>query len=96
MKSFSIIVKKKIDKFNKTIFVDSDKSISHRALLISSQAYGISRIIGILESEDVINTIEALKKLGVVIFKRKNTYHIYGNGLGSYKKRNDLVINAGN
>ena len=96
MKSFSIIVEKKINKFNKSIFVEGDKSISHRALLISSQAYGVSKLKGILEAEDVLNTINALKKLGVKIVKYKNIYHVYGNGLGSFKTQNNLTINAGN
>ena len=97
MKSFSVIVKKKINKFDKSIFVDGDKSLSHRALLISSQAYGMSKLKGILESEDVLNTINALKKkLGVKIIKYKNIYHVYGNGLGSFKTQNNLTINAGN
>ena len=96
MKSFSVIIKKKINKFNKTIFVDGDKSISHRALLISSLAYGISKLEGLLESEDILNTIAALKKLGVKIYKYKNTYQIYGNGLGSFKTRDNIKINAGN
>ena len=97
MKSFSIIVEKKINKFNKSIFVEGDKSISHRALLISSQAYGVSKLKGILEAEDVLNTINALKKkLGVKIIKYKNIYHVYGNGLGSFKTQNNLTINAGN
>ena len=96
MKSFSIIVEKKINKFNKSIFVEGDKSISHRALLISSQAYGISKLKGILKAEDVLNTINALKKLGVKIIKYNNIYHIYGNGLGSFKTQNNLTINAGN
>ena len=96
MKSFSVIVKKKINKFNKSIFVDGDKSISHRALLISSQAYGISKLNGIPEAEDVLNTINALKKLGVKIVKNKNIYNVYGNGLGSFKTKNNLTINAGN
>ena len=96
MKSFSIIVEKKINKFNKSISVEGDKSISHRALLISSQAYGVSKLKGILEAEDVLNTINALKKLGVKIVKYKNIYHVYGNGLGSFKTQNNLTINAGN
>ena len=96
MKSFSVIVEKKINKFNKSIFVEGDKSISHRALLISSQAYGVSKLKGILEAEDVLNTINALKKLGVKIVKYKNIYHVYGNGLGSFKTQNNLTINAGN
>ena len=96
MKSFSVKVKKKINKFNKSIFVEGDKSISHRALLISSQAYGVSKLKGLLESEDVSNTINALKKLGVKIIKYKDIYYIYGNGLGSFKTQNNLTINAGN
>ena len=96
MKSFSVVVKKKINKFDKSIFVEGDKSISHRALLISSQAYGISKLKGILRAEDIFNTINALKKLGVKIIKNKNAYHVYGNGLGSFKTKNNLTINAGN
>jgi len=96
MKSFSIIVKKKINKFNKSILVEGDKSISHRALLISSQAYGISKLKGVLDAEDVFNTINALKKLGVKIVKHKNIYHVHGMGLQSFKTRNNLTINAGN
>ena len=96
MKSFSVVVEKKINKFNKSIFVEGDKSISHRALLISSQAYGVSKLRGMLEAKDVLNTINALKKLGVKIVKYKNIYHVYGNGLGSFKIHNNLIINAGN
>ena len=96
MKSFSIVAKKKIGNFNKSIFVEGDKSISHRALLISSQAYGVSKLRGILEAEDTLNTIGALKKLGVKITKKKNIYHVYGNGLGSLQTKNKLIINAGN
>ena len=61
-KKFSVLINKKIKKFNKTIFVENDKSISHRALLISSQCIGPSILEGILESEDVKNTIVCLKK----------------------------------
>ena len=96
MKSFSVIVEKKINKFSKSIFVEGDKSISHRALLISSQAYGISKLKGVLKAEDVLNTIGALKRLGVKIVEYKNIYYVYGNGLGSLKTKNNLTINTGN
>ena len=96
MKPFSVIVGKKINKFNKSIFVEGDKSISHRALLISSQAYGVSKLKGILEAEDILNTIKVLKKLGVKIIKHNNLYYVYGNGLGSFKTENNFTINAGN
>ena len=85
-KKFSVYISNKIKKFNKTIYVEGDKSISHRALLIASQCMGISSIKGILESEDVKNTIICLKKLGVKILKKNEKYLIYGNGLGSFRK----------
>ena len=96
MKSFSVLVKKKINKFNKSIFVEGDKSISHRALLISSQAYGVSKLKGLLEAEDVLNTIKTLRNLGVKIIKKNNVYYVYGNGLGSFQIKNNLTINVGN
>ena len=96
MKSFSVVVEKKINKFNKSIFVEGDKSISHRALLISSQAYGVSKLKGLLEAEDILNTIKTLKNLGVKIIKKKNVYYVYGNGLGSFQIKNNLTINVGN
>ena len=67
--SYSVVSKNKIKSFNKTIFVDSDKSISIRAFLIGSICQGISEIKNILESDDVFSTIECLKKLGVKIKK---------------------------
>ena len=70
-KKFSVLIKNKsIEKFNKTILVETDKSISHRALLIASQCMGPSNLKGVLESEDVKNTIICLKKLGVKILKK--------------------------
>ena len=66
-KKFSVYINSKTKKFNKVVKVEGDKSISHRALLIASQCIGTSSITGILESEDVQNTIDCLKKLGVKI-----------------------------
>ena len=52
MKIYSIVIKKKIKSFKKSLYVDGDKSISHRFFLIASQAFGISGAYGISESED--------------------------------------------
>ena len=95
-KNFSVSINSKIEKFNKTIFVEGDKSISHRALLIASQCIGISILKNILESEDVQNTIICLKKLGVKILKKKNKYIVYGNGLSSFTKPKNNVLYTGN
>ena len=96
MKKFSIIIKKKIKSFKKNLTVDGDKSISHRFFLIASQAIGVSSASGILESEDILCTINALKKLGIRIIKKKKKYFVYGNGLGSFKIKNNLKIDCGN
>ena len=67
----TIEISSKIKKFNKLIKVPGDKSISIRSLLLSSQAVGISKIYNLLESDDVISTINSLRKLGIKIIKKK-------------------------
>ena len=67
MKSFSILVKKKIKKFNEKIYVESDKSLSHRAVILASQCIGASHLVNVLESDDLKCTIQSLRDLGVKI-----------------------------
>ena len=69
--TLSVLIKKKIKKFNKTIQVPSDKSLSIRALILASQCIGVSKIKNLLLSEDVLNCIRALRNLGVRIVKKK-------------------------
>ena len=61
-----------IKKFNKVITVQGDKSISIRWALMASQAVGKSRAKNLLKSEDVESTLNALKKIGVKVFRIKN------------------------
>ena len=91
-----IILKKKISKFNKKIFIPGDKSISIRWVLISSIADGVSKAKNLLMSEDVLASIEAIKKLGVRVVVKKNICKIYGVGIKGYKYKKNLVINAKN
>ena len=58
--------------------VPGDKSISHRALIISAISIGVSEIDGLLESEDVLHTLKALKSLGVKIVKKKKNIWFMG------------------
>src|SRR6516225_6836256 len=44
--------------------VPGDKSISHRALIFGALAVGSTRISGLLEGEDVLNTARAMRALG--------------------------------
>ena len=96
-KSFNLIVNNKIKPFKKSISVDSDKSISIRSFLIGSICHDISTAKNILESEDVLSTIDCLKQLGVKIKKiKKKNYLIYGRGLGSLASKKNTVLNFGN
>ena len=84
-KSFLVKVKNQIKPYNKTIRVDSDKSLSIRSFLIGSICQNISTVTNVLESEDVKSTISACRKLGVKIIRyRPRCYKIYGKGLGSF------------
>ena len=68
--SYSVILKKRINSFNKKIDVDSDKSLSIRCFLIGAISNGISEVSNVLESDDVYSTIHCLsKKLNVKIKK---------------------------
>ena len=60
-----ILIKKKIKPFINKIFVTSDKSLSIRCVLLASIAIGTSKIENLLESEDVLNTLRAVKRLGI-------------------------------
>jgi 3-phosphoshikimate 1-carboxyvinyltransferase len=71
---------------NKKIQIPGDKSCSIRAILLGSQCIGVSKIKNLLESEDVLNCVNTLKKtLGVKITKKNGIYSVYGNGLNSFK-----------
>tara|TARA_Y100000590_G_scaffold355107_1_gene408721 strand:+ start:2972 stop:4318 length:1347 start_codon:yes stop_codon:yes gene_type:complete len=89
-KKFSVLVKNKLNKYNKKITVDPDKSISHRCYIIASQCVGVSKIKG-LNSDDVKATIDGLKKLGIKIIKKNNENHIYGMGISGFKKFNGTI-----
>jgi len=96
-KSFTVNVSKQIKPYNKTIYVDSDKSISIRSFLIGAISHNISEIKNVLESSDVFSCINCLRKLGVKIDKVKaRQYLVYGKGLGSFFANKNIVLNCGN
>ena len=95
--SFKLILNNKINAFKKTIIVDSDKSISIRSFLIGAISQNISIANNILESDDVLSTIQCLKTLGVKIKKiRPKKYYIYGKGIGSFRLKKNKKLNFGN
>ena len=92
----SLFIDNKYNSFKKTISIDGDKSISIRTLLLGSQANGKTFVRNILLSEDIINSINCLKKLGVKISLIKKNCYIYGKGLNGFEYKKNIVLNAGN
>ena len=89
-------INKKLNNFKNKIFVDGDKSLSIRWALMASQAIGVSKATNLLKSEDVINTLNCLKKLGIKVKLTKNKCEIIGNGINGFLFKKNLVLNAGN
>jgi 3-phosphoshikimate 1-carboxyvinyltransferase len=62
-----------------------DKSISHRALILGALAVGRTRISGLLEGEDVLNTAKALRALGARIERvGEGIWQIDGVGVSGF------------
>ncbi len=89
-------ISNKIDRFNKSLLIDGDKSLSIRWALLSSQSSKKSRASNLLLSEDVISTLNCLKKLGVKIKISKNFCEISGLGLNGFKYKDNIILDAGN
>lgn len=77
------------------VTVPGDKSISHRALMLSSQVLGTTRITGLLEGDDVLNTAQALKSLGVTIKRSAKHWEVRGVGIGGLAE-SESVLDLGN
>ena len=91
-----ITINKVINPFKKNLEIEGDKSLSIRWALLASQAIGKSTSTNLLKSEDVLNTLKCLKKLGVKVNLIKNKCEIYGMGINGYKYKKNIVLNAGN
>ena len=79
-----------------TVRVPGDKSISHRALLIGALSVGETAVDGLLEGEDVLRMVDALRALGPQIERRPNgAWHIRGVGLGGLREP-ATVLDMGN
>lgn len=68
------------------IRLPGDKSISHRALIFGALATGTTRIRGLLESEDVVNTARAVSALGAPAEKRGDVWEVKGRGPGGLRQ----------
>ena len=65
-----------------TVSIPGDKSISHRSFMFGGLASGVTRITGLLEGEDVINTGKAMASMGAKIERDGKAWVIHGTGNG--------------
>ncbi|MFT7311501.1 MAG: 3-phosphoshikimate 1-carboxyvinyltransferase, partial [Paracoccaceae bacterium] len=76
--------------------VPGDKSISHRSLLLGAMAVGETRISGLLEGEDVLDTARAMRAFGAeVIDLGGGEWRVHGVGVGGFAEP-EQVIDCGN
>ncbi|MGR9206855.1 3-phosphoshikimate 1-carboxyvinyltransferase [Rhizobium leguminosarum] len=66
-----------------SVRIPGDKSISHRSFMFGGLASGETRITGLLEGEDVINTGRAMQAMGARIRKVGEQWLIEGTGNGA-------------
>jgi 3-phosphoshikimate 1-carboxyvinyltransferase len=83
--------------------VPGDKSISHRALILGALSVGTSRITGLLEGEDVLNTAKAMRGLGARVERQEDkgasngaaTWSVRGTGVAGFAQP-DVPLDFGN
>ena len=76
--------------------VPGDKSISHRSLILGALSVGQTKIQGLLEGQDVIDTAKAMSSFGALVEKHKNgDWTVDGFGVGGFAEP-EKVIDCGN
>ena len=76
--------------------VPGDKSISHRSLILGALSLGETRIQGLLEGDDVLDTGKAMQAFGAEIINHGGgSWSVHGVGVGGFAEP-DHVIDCGN
>lgn len=76
--------------------VPGDKSISHRSLILGAMAVGETKISGLLEGDDVLDTAKAMQAFGAeVVNHGSGNWSVFGVGVGGFAEP-DQVIDCGN
>ncbi len=84
------------DPLSGKVRVPGDKSISHRALILGALAVGETRISGLLEGEDVLNTAKAMRAFGAKVERTGDfAWSVRGVGVGGFAQP-DNPLDFGN
>ena len=76
--------------------VPGDKSISHRALILGALSVGETRITGLLEGQDVLDTAKAMSAFGAQVERlAPGEWSVHGVGVGGFSEP-EGVIDCGN
>ena len=79
-----------------TAEVPGDKSISHRALIFGAMAVGETKVTGLLEGQDVLDTARAMRAFGAEVVQHgPGAWSVHGVGVGGFAEPAD-VIDCGN
>ena len=79
-----------------TADVPGDKSISHRSLILGALAVGETRITGLLEGQDVLDTAKAMRAFGAEVLQHEpGSWSVHGVGVGGFAEP-EHVIDCGN
>ena len=76
--------------------VPGDKSISHRSLILGALSVGETRITGLLEGQDVLDTGRAMEAFGAEVARdEQGVWTVQGVGTGGFQEP-ETVIDCGN
>tara|TARA_A200000113_G_scaffold123385_1_gene110986 strand:+ start:2254 stop:3606 length:1353 start_codon:yes stop_codon:yes gene_type:complete len=90
------ISSKRVSNLRGQAKVPGDKSISHRSLILGALSVGQTKIHGLLEGQDVIDTAKAMSSFGALVEKHENGYWtVDGFGVGGFAEP-EKVIDCGN
>jgi 3-phosphoshikimate 1-carboxyvinyltransferase len=79
-----------------TANVPGDKSISHRSLILGAMAVGETKVTGLLEGDDVLDTAKAMRAFGATVTRHDDgSWTVQGVGVGGFGEP-DGVIDCGN
>ena len=79
-----------------TAEIPGDKSVSHRALILGALAVGETRVTGLLEGQDVLDTAQAMRAFGAEVERHgPGAWSVHGVGVGGFREPG-RVIDCGN
>ncbi len=82
---------KKAKSLKGKLRVPSDKSISHRAIILSSLANGTSIVKNFLKAGDTLTTVDVYRKMEIQIDEDQGLFFVHGRGLDGLKEPDDVL-----